>query len=109
DSGSVALNWSPTPYFSIAPTRCFDRSWLSEEPSSPQTARPKTSTPAAATATRRSDLRSMELPPMRRFGGDKCANGGPLLPLDGAEHDAADEVALDEGVDGQDRKHGQHD
>src|SRR3954467_11877618 len=72
DTGSVALNWSPAAYLSIAPARLAARSWFFfESPSSsplPQPASARVAAPAAAASTWRLDSSCMaELP----FGGGR--------------------------------------
>src|SRR5215813_7399937 len=100
-SGSVALNWSPTAYLSMAPA--FLPSTLSLPLSlSPQPARARAAAPPAAARSWRRVICCMRTPSWGR--GEV-----PASTLDRAEHDAGDEVPLDERIDEQDRQHGQDD
>src|SRR6266545_3128092 len=101
-SGSVALNWSPTPNFPIAPARLASRScFFSDSSPPPQPVSARVVAPAAAASTWR--LESWFMKDSFSWGA------GAALPLHGAEHHAGHEVALDERVDEHDWQDGQHD
>src|SRR5579884_765037 len=119
-SGAVALNWSPTPYLGIAPSRLPDRSLLCLPLL--ELLQPATASAASPAAPKSACLLDsvvfvngafMETPLSERtvcgawvFG---FRRGGGELALDRAQHHAGDEVLLDEGVEGQDRDDGEHD
>src|SRR4051812_20179817 len=111
DTGWVALNWSPTLYFSIAPTRLPSRllSDFESLSSLPQPASDRAAMPAAP-AVPASICRLLKLDTMGLLPGwFNGASAGGCLALDGAERDAGDEVTLNERIDEHDRQHRQHD